>query len=39
MSEDNADKLATGLLSVPGQKVIITHRNSEKLTAANVITL
>ena len=39
MSEDNADKLATGLLSVSGQKVIITHRNSEKLTAANVITL
>lgn len=39
MVEENADKLASGLLSVHGQKIIITHRQSERLTAANVINL
>ncbi len=37
MREENADKLATGLLGVSGQKIIITHRQSERLTAANVV--
>jgi len=37
MREENADKLATGLLGVAGQKIIITHRQSERLTAANVV--
>lgn len=37
MEEANADKLASGLLGVPGQKVVITHRKSERLTAANII--
>lgn len=39
MREENADKLASGLLSVKGQKIIITHRQSERLTAANIINL
>lgn len=39
MREENADKLATGLLSVSGQKIIITHRQSERLMAANVVNL
>jgi hypothetical protein len=39
MTEANADKLATGLLGVAGQKIVITHRSSERLTAANIINL
>jgi len=39
MSEVNADRLATALLSVAGQKIIITHRKSERLTANNIINL
>lgn len=39
MTETNADVLATGLLGVSGQKIVITHRQSEKLTASNVIRL
>lgn len=39
MTEDNAEKLSNGLLGVSGQKVVITHRRSERLTAANIINL
>lgn len=39
MKEENADKLASGLLSASGQKIVITHRQSERLTAANIINL
>lgn len=39
MTEENADKLATGLLAVAGQKILITHRQSERLTAANLVQL
>ena len=39
MREFRADQLASGLLGVSGQKIVITHRQSERLTAANVINL
>ena len=39
MTEANADKLANGLLGVHGQKIVITHRQSERLTAANIVTM
>ena len=39
MTEENANKLASGLLGISGQKILITHRVSEKLTAENIISL
>lgn len=37
MSEDNSLKLSSGLMSLGGQTILITHRKSESVTAQQVI--
>lgn len=37
MRDDNASKLASGLSMLPGQKIMITHRDSERMIAQNIV--
>lgn len=39
MSESNAERLANSLLELGGQTIFITHRESDLLTARNIITI
>lgn len=37
MREDKASRLASGLMMLSGQKIMITHRDSERMVAQNII--
>ncbi|WHM52728.1 double-stranded DNA repair protein [Vibrio phage vB_VpaS_1601] len=37
MRDDRASQLAAGLMMLPGQKIMITHRDSERMIAQNII--
>ena len=37
MRDENASKLAAGLMMLSGQKIMITHRDSERMVAQNII--
>lgn len=37
MRDDKASWLAAGLMMLPGQKIMVTHRDSERMVAQNVV--